>query len=154
MTIRTWTDDRIEHLRVLAADGLSASAIAAGLGGGMSRNAVIGKLHRLGLAPTGRTVAAKPGRPKVTKTRRHPFNQPRALALALETAAPIIELPPDQSPDACTIIQLTSESCRWPLGEPSPDMLYCGSQKWPGSSYCARHARLSVGALREVGSAP
>ena len=44
-----WSDDRVEKLKRLWADGLSASQIAAQLGGGVSRNAVIGKVHRLNL---------------------------------------------------------------------------------------------------------
>jgi len=45
----TWTEERIELLAKLWSEGLSASQIAAELGGGMSRNAVLGKAHRLGL---------------------------------------------------------------------------------------------------------
>jgi GcrA cell cycle regulator len=45
----TWTEERIEVLTKLWAEGLSASQIAAELGGGASRNAVLGKAHRLGL---------------------------------------------------------------------------------------------------------
>src|SRR5918999_5304444 len=44
-----WTDERVELLKKLWADGLSASQIAAELGG-ITRNAVIGKVHRLGLS--------------------------------------------------------------------------------------------------------
>ena len=57
-----WNDDRVELLRKLWQDGLSASQIAAQLGG-VSRNAVIGKVHRLKLSARGRATAA-PARPK------------------------------------------------------------------------------------------
>lgn len=56
----SWTDERVETLKKLWLDGLSASQIAKKLGG-ISRNAAIGKLHRLGLA--GRVTPAKPTRP-------------------------------------------------------------------------------------------
>src|SRR3954453_18214202 len=46
----TWTEERIELLTKLWSEGLSASQIAAELGGDVSRNAVLGKAHRLGLA--------------------------------------------------------------------------------------------------------
>ena len=52
----SWTDERVERLSTLWLDGRSASQIAAELGEGVSRNAVIGKVHRLGLS--GRAVAA------------------------------------------------------------------------------------------------
>ena len=55
-----WTDDRVESLRKLWLDGLSASQIAKHLGGGLTRNAVIGKVHRLGLS--GRATASQPNR--------------------------------------------------------------------------------------------
>jgi len=47
--MQTWTDERVEQLKKLWADGLSASQIAGELGG-ITRNAVIGKVHRLGLS--------------------------------------------------------------------------------------------------------
>jgi GcrA cell cycle regulator len=46
----SWTDDRVELLSRLWLEGKSASMIATALGGGLTRNAVIGKVHRLGLA--------------------------------------------------------------------------------------------------------
>ena len=46
----SWTDERVELLRQMWLDGKSASQISAALGGGLTRNAVIGKVHRLGLA--------------------------------------------------------------------------------------------------------
>src|SRR5690606_36459892 len=57
-----WTDERVELLRKMWAEGLSASQIAAQLGG-VSRNAMIGKVHRLKLSARGRAAAA-PARPK------------------------------------------------------------------------------------------
>ena len=56
----SWTDDRVEALSRLWLEGRSASQIAAALGGGLTRNAVIGKVHRLGLA--GRVKTAPPTR--------------------------------------------------------------------------------------------
>ena len=55
----SWTDERVELLKKLWADGLSASQIAAELGG-ITRNAVIGKVHRLGLS--GRAKSTSSGR--------------------------------------------------------------------------------------------
>ena len=63
----SWTDERVELLKKLWADGLSASQIAAELGG-ITRNAVIGKVHRLGLS--GR--AKSPRRPPRARASRAP----------------------------------------------------------------------------------
>ena len=62
----SWTDERVEKLKELWGDGMSASQIAKALGG-VTRNAVIGKVHRLGLSNRGATPAAQaaPGEPKL-----------------------------------------------------------------------------------------
>src|SRR3981081_234422 len=101
--LQTWTDDRVELLKKLWADGLSASQIAGELGG-ITRNAVIGKVHRLGLsgraqspsssAPRARkprATAPPPPAARETKPRSHMMRMQRpmsrgntALALAYE----------------------------------------------------------------------
>src|SRR4029453_6321983 len=58
-----WTDERVELLKKLWADGLSASQIASRLGG-VTRNAVIGKVHRLGLAGRATTARSRTPRPR------------------------------------------------------------------------------------------
>lgn len=58
-----WTDERVELLKKLVADGLSGSQIAAGLGG-ITRNAVIGKMHRLGLSGRPRSASSASPRPR------------------------------------------------------------------------------------------
>ena len=62
-----WTEDRVEVLKKLWLDGFSASQIAKQLGGGLTRNAVIGKVHRLGLS--GRASPSQPQRPVFKPTR-------------------------------------------------------------------------------------
>src|ERR1700724_3658947 len=59
----SWTDERVEMLKKLWADGLSASQIAAELGG-ITRNAVIGKVHRLGLSGRAQTPSSAAPRPR------------------------------------------------------------------------------------------
>lgn len=63
----SWTDERVEILKKLWAEGLSASQIAAQLGG-VTRNAVIGKVHRLKLSGRGKTTSAAPRAKKATTT--------------------------------------------------------------------------------------
>src|SRR5437868_9966473 len=75
--LQTWTDERVELLKALWADGLSASQIAGELGG-VTRNAVIGKVSRLGLA--GRMK--RPATPRVYK--------PRAARTQAFQAAPVL----------------------------------------------------------------
>ena len=72
----SWTDERVEQLKKMWLDGLSASQIAGELANGITRNAVIGKVHRLGLS--GRVKSPAPAstrpRPKAPGTRNaRPF---------------------------------------------------------------------------------
>jgi GcrA cell cycle regulator len=71
----SWTDERVELLRKLWSDGLSASQVAAELGPGITRNAVIGKIHRLGLAERAKTTSAL--RPRAAKSSRPAAPAPR-----------------------------------------------------------------------------
>src|SRR4051795_8062340 len=61
--LQTWTDDRVELLKKLWGDGLSASQIAGELGG-ITRNAVIGKVHRLGLSGRAKSSSSGAARPR------------------------------------------------------------------------------------------
>jgi len=95
----SWTDDRVEKLKQLWGDGLSASQIAKALGG-VTRNAVIGKVHRLGLSNRGTTSggqaatgdakkADKPSRPsRPVKAAAEP-KQAAATAVAVAKPAPV-----------------------------------------------------------------
>ena len=79
-----WTPDRIETLTRLWNDGLAASVIAAKLGE-VTRNAVIGKVHRLGLA--GRNTTSRQPVPRRTSPRRDRFGPRRAAPAVLTLCA-------------------------------------------------------------------
>jgi GcrA cell cycle regulator len=137
----SWTADRIAELKQLWARHFTASQVASRMGGGVTRNAVLGKLHRENGAE--RAPLPKPARPKRKPARRKVQYKP--LQQELEPPLEVINLPPDQSPFACSIIELTARSCRWPLDDhPTTDMpmRYCGAPMTSGS-YCGRHARLA-----------
>lgn len=151
-TRQTWTDDRIELLKKLYADNLSASQIADELGGNLSRNAVIGKLHRLGLMGRKRAHSivnvAKSIRKapagiirNATKIVAKAQGRYRAPELHPDT---ITDLPADQSDCAVKMMDANEAHCRWPIGgEPTADMLVCGAKPIKGMSYCARHCRIA-----------
>ena len=63
----SWTDERVELLKKLWSDGLSASQIAAELGG-ITRNAVIGKVHRLGLSGRAKSASSAARRPRKARS--------------------------------------------------------------------------------------
>lgn len=144
-----WDDARTERLKKLFADGLSASRIASELNRefkiGLTRNAVCGKLSRLGLhtGTPGRAVG-----PRVRKQRAPAQSSARVTRPSPPPrAAPPIE-PDNDQPDpqfACTLIELTDKSCRWPYGHPAADTFrFCGVRNADlaaGIPYCERHRR-------------
>ncbi len=59
-------------------------------------------------------------------------------------ATAAVDLPPDQSDCAVTILGLTDSTCRWPIERPAEPMLYCGAAPiQDGKPYCQRHDRLA-----------
>jgi GcrA cell cycle regulator len=147
----SWTDERVELLKKLWSDGLSASQIAAELGG-ITRNAVIGKVHRLGLS--GRAKSNASPRPRKPRSATHMLRIGRpairgntALAHAydyeLEAEPELIEniIPIGQRR---TILELNEQTCRWPVGDPgSSDFFFCGGNTLAGLPYCAYHSRVA-----------
>jgi GcrA cell cycle regulator len=147
----SWTDERVELLKKLWTDGLSASQIAAELGG-ITRNAVIGKVHRLGLSGRAKSPSSAAPRQRKARTSSHMLRMPRAtmrgntaLAYDLETEAEpeMIEniIPIGQRR---TILELTEETCRWPIGDPgSAEFFFCGGHTVTGLPYCSYHSRVA-----------
>ena len=159
-----WTDERVEKLKKLWSEGLSASQIAAQLGG-VSRNAVIGKVHRLSLpgrAKAGGTTVAAARPKRATSAPRAPNYAARAVTRTPRTAGatalkeevavdlavePVLEL------DANIVVpmsrrleltQLTERTCKWPIGDPlKEEFHFCGNDSPESSPYCSYHARLA-----------
>jgi GcrA cell cycle regulator len=156
-----WNDERIEALKKLWADGLSASQIQRELGAA-TRNMIIGKVHRLGLsgrqsplgrAPRARAVLVRAARTLADNGKDSSLTQrikhrlaPPPPALVVVPAAPE-PAPPDPVPPAgqrCSVMELTADACRWPIGDPqSPEFSFCGDMAIDGRPYCARHFRMA-----------
>ncbi len=135
-----WTDTRTERLKALWADGLSASEIA-DLLGETTRNAVIGKVHRLGLA--GRATTSRQPRPRRTIGRRDRAGGVSMRKLVFVRPRPV---PPDRLPPApaalmLSVAQLADATCHWPIGDPrSLSFGFCGNRTAPGHQpYCDAH---------------
>jgi GcrA cell cycle regulator len=151
MTIETWTTERIAQLRSFVDSGLTCSQIAAEIG--VTRNAVIGKIHRLGLSP-GRSAAA-PARSCPPRARRPRLSAQSQLLRLVYTDAPRAkDCAPDRAgaepvssvDDAhrCSLLDLAQGKCRWPISDPgAADFAFCGNDAAAGFSYCAGHARMA-----------
>ncbi len=152
-----WNDERVELLKKLWSEGLSASQIAGRLGG-VTRNAVIGKVHRLGLSGRATTSRMKSHRPRARaaaaaatarrvqqKSRFAPQGNPALRALyqpEAEAFTPSAEELVIPLKERRTIQTLTECSCRWPIGDPQmADFHFCGKTKVAGLPYCEFHAR-------------
>ena len=146
-----WTDDRVDLLKKLWAEGLSASQIAGRLGS-VTRNAVIGKVHRLGLSGRATTSRMKSHRPRqrmaakrLAKSRYATIGNPALRALY--NAETNVYLPPTEElvipvAERKYIQTLTEVTCRWPIGDPqNTEFHFCGKNKVPGLPYCEFHAR-------------
>ena len=130
-----WTDDRVELAKQLFEDGATASQAAMKLGG-ISRNAIIGKWHRMGLvrAPKQRSLMRA----------RKPITRKEKIAKTPKRLPPTFfaePLPPPVATDVArvTILDLEAHHCRWPVGEPTEG--YCGCKRYLTLPYCEAHAR-------------
>lgn len=154
-----WTPERVEELKKLWADGLSASQIANRIGD-VTRNAVIGKVHRLGLSGRATTSRIKSVRPrkKIARPKRMRTNRAAGAGGAAGNVRDILAFGPVAGLDAQsfevpdelvipmaerkTIATLTEGCCKWPIGDPQTEEFhFCGKNKQPGTPYCEFHAR-------------
>ena len=150
----SWTDERVELLKKLWSDGLSASQIAAELGG-ITRNAVIGKVHRLGLsgrAKSASSAVAAPAQGALAVAHaahgrgRRSAAIPRLRMPMRSRRKPEPELIDNIIPigQRRTILELTEQTCHWPVGDPgSSEFFFCGGKTIAGLPYCAYHSRVA-----------
>ena len=139
-----WTDDVIDRLKALWLEGHSTAEIGRRMG--ISKNAVVGKAHRLNLA----------GRPSPIR-RGPPGNAPRRPVVRRVTgptlppmASPTLREPAPPPPPAPVLRPVRSSGggrlmpCCWPIGEPGKrDFRFCDDESLPGKPYCSAHAALA-----------
>ncbi len=155
----TWTDERIDKLKTLHANGMSASQIAKALGG-VTRNAVIGKVTRLKLGgrelpsnPRAASPAREPRRPPASKPRPLPqidvAPPPAAVRVASDGSRTYAMPPPgaeatDIAPGLVAGLGLSISDprfrgCRWPVRGEGADMRFCCLPSG-GETFCPEHA--------------
>ena len=121
-----WTEDLVEQLRVLWGDGLSAGEIAKRLN--KSRNAVIGKAHRLGLASRPSPIKTKISKePKSSQSTSNISNKRKKTS--------------DYRHAPTNVLSLQDRTCQWPIGDPREDTFkFCGKKALAGKPYCFDHS--------------
>src|SRR5579863_5769913 len=163
----SWTDEKVERLKQHWIEGRSASAIAKLLGDGLTRNAIIGKVHRLGLAGRAKSpnvAVPRPARRPPPPAAHRADARRLAAAPRMTRGATALAVAPEALSEAepevfesvvvpmslrVTIVELKEAMCRWPLGDPaSSEFRYCGSPVASGP-YCAYHGGLAYQPAQE-----
>jgi GcrA cell cycle regulator len=132
-----WTPDKVERLLALWNERLSSARIAADLGPGFTRNAVVGKLFRLGLKRSDeQRYAAQAAGARQSHRRRSAAGWPER-----PPAFPVAPLPP---PRPCAVVprqarreEVGAHACRWPYG--GEEVRFCGRRRGSGQAYCPGH---------------
>ena len=124
-----WTDERLEELKKLWAQGLSISQIGEALG--VSRNAIAGKAHRMGLPKRPSPIS----KPKAEKPKVEPVVEEQDLPLRLELRQ----------------LVWSRSKCCWPTGDPKKNgFVFCGDTVVPGKPYCLPHCKEAYTTSRDA----
>ncbi len=148
-----WTDEVIERLKALWAEGLSTAEIGRRMG--ISKNAVVGKAHRLALparpSPIRRGASGETSRRAAPRRVVGP-TLPSLTAPVAEQPSPAIIPRPQPAPLRAVVRQGGGRliACCWPIGEPgTPSFRFCDAASAPGKPYCADHAALAYVKVRD-----
>ena len=131
-----WTSEKVEKLKELWSKGHTASQIA-GMLGDTTRNAVIGKAHRLNLEARAPSKQSSSSRSKDNKqvVRRSPAPMSRKAKFQSILLDKNFEAENPKS-----LEELTEETCKWPIGHPNEEKFYfCGRKPESDFPYCKLH---------------
>ena len=166
-----WTEERVELLKKLWADGISSAEIAVKLGG-VSRNAVIGKIYRLGLSNksnsqrsvsspepsesslSDQTETWSPAPEEAKSSAADELQDETDSAVDESGAADNAEHDPEsdlanarraeEASLKLSLMELTERTCKWPIGDPATsEFWFCGLPSSPGKPYCGAHGTIA-----------
>jgi GcrA cell cycle regulator len=152
-----WTAEAIERLRALWAEGHSTAEIGRRMG--ISKNAVVGKAHRLNLPPRPSPIRREAGvpvaaRPQPARPPRIAPVAPRTTLLPVAQATPAT-IPIQAAPPPHVVVRSfprvsSARACCWPIGEPGqPGFRFCVSEALTGKPYCPEHAAVAYVKARD-----
>ena len=162
-----WNEDTIVRLRALWDEGLSTAEIGRRLG--ITKNAVVGKAHRLVLPArpspirreAGRIAPRRPAPRRVVGPTLPPMDAPPPRAVeppSVPAPRPVetVPVPPASPPPMLRAVSATprfsgrQSACCWPIGEPgTPSFHFCGDTAAPGRPYCAEHVAIAYVKVRD-----
>ncbi len=132
----SWTEEHVDTLRKLWGEGKTAAQIAKELGASVTRNAVIGKAHRLKLS--NRVSPIQQNNKKSVRT----LEEKPVVRRLSNVEAPVIKV------KGIKLADLTEKMCRWPIGDPKePNFHFCGCSSVSGLPYCVDHAKMAYQAV-------
>ena len=150
-----WTPEQISDLTRLWGEGLTTAEIGKRLG--ISKNAVVGKAHRLHLparpSPIKRTgprpqifrqTAQRSSQPSLPRAPQAP-REPRVQTQAAQTSAAALRALANQpSAKRLPMMALSASTCRWPIGDPGDaEFHFCGERALESKPYCSAHASIA-----------
>ena len=144
----SWTPELIKELKKLWKKGLTTGEIGRILG--ISKNAVVGKAHRLGLesrpSPIKRETSCKKEKKQpVKKQNKSPIKKEKSASVqkVLKLVKTVEKNKTDKN-KGVKLVDLKPTSCRWPEGDPKdPDFHFCGKEAVPGKAYCEEHCAIA-----------
>ena len=132
----SWTDEKVESLKKLWGSGKTASQIAEIIGG-ISRNAVIGKAHRLNLSAKIKTRTATSNKSFESSVEENNTKFRRGRKSKFKSLIIEKDFEPENPKQ---LEELDENSCKWPIGHPDEKTFYfCGRSSLKDFSYCKLH---------------
>lgn len=143
-----WTEQMVEDLRQMWIEGLTANEIAKKLG--VSKNSIVGKVHRLCLTARPSPIKKKEEAEIPQKTDKTPIietiSEEFLPEIKEEEPSEIakISAPKPSAVNGVKLVNLDSHTCRWPIGDPrDEDFCFCGKKVRAGQTYCDEHAAMA-----------
>jgi len=132
----SWTEEKVAKLKELWGKGNTASQIAEIIGG-ISRNAVIGKAHRLNLSAKIKTRTATSNQKFENKLEAKELKTKRGSRSKFKSLIIEKDFEPENPKQ---LEELTENCCKWPIGHPNEKTFYfCGRSSLKDFSYCKLH---------------
>ena len=148
-----WTDETIARLRALWDEGHSTAEIGRRLG--VTKNAVVGKAHRLSLPPRPSPIRRTAGERTPRRSAPRRVSGPTLPVLAATAPVPRPPEPPRAAPVLLAVPAAPRpvgrlSACCWPIGEPGTSSFrFCSETAMGGKPYCAEHASIAYVKVRD-----
>ena len=142
-----WTSEMVKELEKMWQNGLTTNEIAKHLG--VSKNSVVGKVHRLSLIARPSPIKKKEEEAQLPLVQ--PVKKPHqkqkdesAKEVCPQESTPVLTEKPVTTKGCIKLSELNSHTCRWPIGDPKDDhFCFCGNKVRAGQTYCDEHAAIA-----------